>query len=81
MRNPVSKKNKKKKLEPIGEITGEMELILEKMTDPNGHDMQWHEVKALVHAWLQTHALHAQETYKEDGSHPVYYYGHKSGIK
>lgn len=76
-----SKKKKRTKLEPMGDITYELELVLEKMTDPDGHDMQHGEVMAQVYNWLKIHALHAQETYSEDESHPVHYYGHYSGLK
>lgn len=65
----------KKKLRPFSHITGEMEHLLEEMTDPNGHDMQWHEVLYAVYGWLKVHAPHAQETYTADGSHPVFHYG------
>lgn len=71
-------KRKKSKLIPLGGITQTMEPMLDMLTDD--HKLQWHEVLALVHAWLQTHAPQGQEVYL-DNSHPVYYYGHKDGIK
>jgi hypothetical protein len=64
---------KKKKLRPLGQITADMELLLEEMTDVDQHDMQWHEVIFLVKAWLETHATHQQEEYT-DGSRPVLSY-------
>ena len=65
----------------MNEIMLEMESVLEKMTDSQGHDMQWYEVLALVHRWLEVHAPHAQETYTSDGSHPVFYYGPAEKIR
>ncbi len=61
----------KKKLRPLGQITGEMELLLEEMTDD--HDLQWGEVLALVKTWLEIHAQHQREEYK-DGTSPIYSY-------
>jgi hypothetical protein len=63
-----------KKLRPMGAITQDMEKLLEEMTDPKGHDLQWGEVKALVDRWLEVHADHAREEYL-DGTHPENYYG------
>lgn len=69
------------KLRPMSTVTFRLESVLQEMTDPAGHDLQWHEVLGLVAAWLQTHAPHAQETYTADNSHPVMYYGPKEGIR
>ena len=68
----------KNKLRKLGDITVDMEpLLLELCVD---HELQWHEVMGLVHAYLQTHCPDSQEKYVEGGS-PVYYYGPKEGIK
>lgn len=73
-------KKKAKKLRPMNDVTAAMEKVLEEMTDPSRHDMQWGEVLALVHAWLEIHAPHAQEVYYDDTS-PIYYYGHKDHLR
>ncbi len=68
------------KLRPLGEVTQDLEKILQEMTDEdgNGHDLQWGEVLAIIHSWLTIHAAHQQEVYTEgDDSTPEYYYGPK----
>lgn len=76
----AKKQKKRKKLQPMGEIGLELEAVLEKMTDPDGHDMQWGEVRAQVMSWLEIHAPHAQEKYL-DGTIPVDIYGHVDHAK
>lgn len=66
---------RKKKLRTMNEIALDLEKVLEEMTDPEGHDMQWGEVRAQVKSWLEVHAPHAQEPYN-DGTVPVDIYGH-----
>lgn len=61
-----------KKIRPLGQITGDMELLLQEMTDI--HELQFGEVIALVYAWLEIHAPHAKEVYVKDGSSPVLTY-------
>jgi hypothetical protein len=69
----------KKKVRPTGDIMLDMEkLLLEMAID---HDMQWYEILNLVHGYLQVHCPNSQETYTKDGSHPVFYYGPKEGLK
>lgn len=68
---------KSKRLRPMGNITLDLEVLLQEMTDADGHDLQHGEVLALIFSWMQIHAPHARETYTEDGSHPVYFYGYK----
>lgn len=58
----------------LGKITEDMEKLITEMCDD--HKLQWHEILGLVHSYLQTHRIDAQENY-EDGTFPVYYYGHK----
>lgn len=60
------------KLQPMGEITLELENVLQKMA--HDHDLQWGEILGLVHTWLNIHAPSNQEEYVDGGS-PVYYYG------
>lgn len=62
-------------LRPVGDVMLDMEKLLFELGV--GHDMQWHEILALVHGWLQVHLPAQRETYTEDGSHPEYYYGPK----
>jgi hypothetical protein len=64
----------KNKIRPLGNVTADLEPLLEELTD--AHGLQWHEVLALVHAWLQVHAQHARETYTS-GGHPEYSYAPK----
>ena len=59
----------------MGQITGDMELLLQEMT--NEHALQFGEVIALVYAWLEIHAPHAKEVYVKDGSSPTLTYKHK----
>lgn len=59
-------------MRPLGQITDDMEELIAEMCDD--HEMQWHEILGIVHAYLQSHRPDAQETY-EDGSNPVFYYG------
>lgn len=59
-------------MKPMGELTGELEIILEQMVDE--HDLQHGEVLALVHMWLMVHRPGARECYVE-GGHPTFYYG------
>lgn len=67
------------KLRPLGEITDDLEPLILEMTDQ--HNMQWHEVLSIVHAYLQVHCPSAQEVYTEDGSSPMYYYGPNVTLK
>jgi len=71
----MSARMSKKKLRPMGEITADLEILLEEMTDPEGQDLQWGEILFLIFSWLSVHAQHARETYTEDGSHPEFKYG------
>ena len=66
----------KKKLRPLGDITLDMEPLIQEMV--TGHEMQVGEVLALVHAYLMIHCPDAREEY-DDGSHPVFYYGPQGG--
>lgn len=67
------------KLRPTGKILLDMEPLLEELIDD--HDLQWYDVLFLILGWLMVHRPGAQETYVSDDSHPVFYYGHKDGIK
>lgn len=66
-------------LRPLGQITGDMEPLLLEMACQ--HDMQWHEILAIIHAYLAVHCPAQQERYTADNTTPVYFYGHKDGLK
>ena len=66
-------------IRPLGAITDDLEPLILEMTEQ--HEMQWHEVLGLVHAYLQVHCPTAQEFYTEDGSSPRYYYGPNVTLK
>jgi hypothetical protein len=61
-------------IRPLGKILLDIEPLLEEMVD--GHDLQWSDVLALVHVWLEVHRPAAQEEYL-DGTTPVFKYGPK----
>lgn len=61
-----------KKLRPLGQITEQMELLLEEMTD--SHEMQAHEILGIIFLWLKTHRPDSIEIY-EDGTNPILNYG------
>lgn len=63
----------------LGQITGDLEPLLQELTDK--HEMQWHEILGLIHAYLVVHCPQGQETYTADGDHPVFYYGPRGGLK
>lgn len=70
--------SKKKKIRPLGEIYLEMEpLILEAMLD---HDLQYHDFLGDMYGYLGAHCPNNREIYVEDGTSPVFYYGHHSGL-
>lgn len=60
-------------LRPLGDILLDMEPLLIEMCDQ--HELQWGDVLGLVFSYMQIHLPGAQETYSEDGSHPIMYYG------
>jgi hypothetical protein len=64
----------KTKLRPLGQVTADMELLLQEMTD--AHELQYGEIIALIFSWLEIHAPHAKEVYTEDGSSPSLIYRH-----
>jgi hypothetical protein len=62
----------KKKIRPAGDITLELEILLEELSFD--HDLQHGEVLALVYCWLMIHAPDQREKYL-DGKNPIFYYG------
>ena len=60
------------KLRPLGQVTLDLEVILEEMVD--SHELQMGEILAIVKAWVEIHRPDALEIY-EDGSNPFYFYG------
>ena len=65
-------------MKPVGELTCELEDILEQLVDD--HDLQHGEILYLVKAWLDIHRPGAIEKYN-DGSYPVFHYGHNKNFK
>lgn len=65
-------------MRPLGDITLDMEELLEELVDD--HDLQMGEVLALVKAWLEIHRPDCIEVY-EDGTNPYYFYGDKDVFK
>lgn len=69
---------KKKKLRRLGDITQDLEPLLQEMAID--HDMQIHEIMAIVLKYLQMHCPDSIEEFT-DGTRPVHYYGHHKGLK
>lgn len=69
---------KKSKLRKLGDVTSDLEPILLEMIE--GHDLQIGEVLNLVRGYLEIHTPDALEQY-EDGTRPIFYYGHRTGLK
>lgn len=63
---------KKKKLRPLGDITQDMEPLLQEMLFD--HQMQWGEVLNLIRGYMEIHAPAQQENYLSGGN-PMFYYG------
>lgn len=66
---------KKKKLRPLGEVTHDLEKILFEMC--HDHQMQEFEIMGITNHWIRTHYPSAIPVYEEDGTHPIYFYGHE----
>ena len=71
-------KSKKVKIRPMSDIMFDVEDIVTEMIET--HDLQHGEVLSLVKGYLDVHFPESIEEY-EDGSNPVYYYGHKKSAK
>lgn len=67
-----------KKLRPLGQITTQLEPLLEEMTD--AHELQAHEILGIIFLWLQVHRPDAIETYL-DGTNPAFRYGPADPLK
>lgn len=65
----------KKKLRPLGQITDDLEPLLQEMA--NDHELQMGEILALVLCYMEIHLPDSRENYV-DGTKPVYFYGHIS---
>jgi hypothetical protein len=61
----------KKKIRPMGQITQDIELLLEELVDL--HELQVGEILYQIWAWLVIHRPDAIEEYVEDGSNPIFY--------
>lgn len=66
-----------KRIRKIGDVMLDMEPLLLEMVDS---ELQLGEILALVKAYVEIHARESIEEY-EDGTSPVYYYGHKEYVK
>jgi len=62
----------------VGDITLDIEEYLEEMIDE--HELQKGEILALISIWIDIHRPNCKEVYTRGGS-PVFYYGHKEGLK
>lgn len=62
------------KLRPAGDITTDLEPLLEELTDTHG--LQHGEILALIHSWLKIHRPDSIEHYT-DGTFPELKYGPK----
>lgn len=67
----------KKKIRPLGDITFDLEDVITEMIED--HELQHGEVMAIVLNYMKVHFPESQEEY-EDGTSPVYYYGHKKYV-
>lgn len=61
-----------KKIRPMGQITEDLEPLILEMIEQ--HELQWHEILAIIHGYLMVHCPQGQEQYTEGGN-PKYYYG------
>lgn len=61
-----------KKLRRVGDITLDLEPLLEELAV--GHDLQHGEILALIHAHLMIHHPASREEY-DAGGHPIFFYG------
>lgn len=77
-KHPEEPKTTKTKRRALGDILLDLEPLLEEMVD--SHDLQWGDVLALTHSWLQVHRPGAQEEYLDGGS-PIMYYGPNKVLK
>jgi hypothetical protein len=66
------------KKETLGDLTGQMEPILQAMVDKQ--DMQMGEILNIIRGYLEIHRPECIEQY-EDGTRPIFYYGAAEGIK
>lgn len=69
---------KKSKLRKLGDITQDLEPLLLEMTEQ--HELQVGEILNLIRGYLEIHTPGALEQY-EDGTRPVFYFGHRTGLK
>ncbi len=65
----------KRKLQPFGDVTGELESVLEKMC--HDHDMQHGEILYHVYGWLNIHFPEGKEIYSDPTLEVEFHYGPK----
>lgn len=69
---------KSKKIRPLGDILLDIEpLLLEAMVD---HDLQHGDMLGILYSYLKSHLPGHAEVYTDDGTSPVFYYAHHSGL-
>ena len=71
--------SKRAAVRPLGQITGDLEPLLFELVC--NHELQFGEVLALVHSWLQIHAPQAQEIYNDGSGSPIYSYSPQKLLK
>jgi hypothetical protein len=67
----------KKIVEPLGDLTSQLEEVLHKMVTQ--HDMQTGQIFAQVERYMDIHWPSCVEPYN-DGTQPFRYYGHIDGL-
>ena len=72
------KKKKNENLRPLGDILLEIEPLLLEMVDR--HDLQHGDVYGLLRQYLEIHLPNHKEEFA-DNTRPIFYYGHKDGLK
>lgn len=68
----------KKKNKTTGDVLLEVEPYLQELVEQG---LQFGDIINLVYGYLEVHCPEARETYVEDSTHPILYYGHYKGIK
>lgn len=69
---------KQPKIRPLGDILLEIEPLLLEAVD--GHNLQHGDMYGLLRQYLEIHLPNHKEEFDDD-TRPVFYYGHKDGLK
>lgn len=73
----TSKKTSRLSPRPYGQILLDLEVLYNEALED--HDVQLGDLMYGLYGWAQVHTI-SKEVYVEDGSSPVFYYGHKEGL-